>query len=642
MARGQAEGEGAAGGNLQTAPETLAEESIARRAATAKSRTKALARRLRKSGRMASLTADISEGIERIAELSDRIIESFEMARHATERIARESKEGARLLSELSADSREATELSAGNVLAIEELLTDFRLNTESIRHLIATIQNTAEHHSEVLKTSQELSRKSGEFDALDSRLNGLLERADIAGLNAALEAGKAGDTGAGFAVIASMAQKTYANFNRKAGDFLGVTAQIRAGHEKLAGRTAEASERIRAMVVMTKGVRNAFDDAAGVIDTLRLLIREIASRIQGLFEGLDTAAPALDTAPGSVERSFGTIDMAAGRIEDQEKSFAEAADNAEQLLGSTGRLASVDDLAAALDDIYTDADTFIRSLGATHERLDLTLESIHSAAHEMEFLQQGTGTNRETLVSLIDTVEKALEQAHSFRDRAEALRRNLENALIVLRDVSRELGSLREDEEVIMAELDALRPLYTAIPRFAGRVGSFAGTMAFLSVSGGVEAVRSGEAGAGFAALPGEFENIAAESADLEDITGDLAALLGDRHLAMSRKQGFIDWRGLAEAFQGTIESMQAMVESRIGGAINKGESLAAALSGHGRSISTILTRTDEVVTASEGAVKAVIEAARLGDDQKDVFRHTLVLAEKITTLADEIYPEE
>ncbi|MHB9027568.1 MAG: coiled-coil domain-containing protein, partial [Candidatus Latescibacterota bacterium] len=610
--------------------------------ATAKSRTRALARRLRKSGRMASLTADISEGIERIAELSDRIIESFELARHATERIARESKEGARLLGELSADSREATELSAGNVLAIEELLTDFRLNTESIRHLIAAIQNAAEHHSEVLKTSQELSRKSGEFDALDSRLNSLLERSDIAGLNAALEAGKAGDGGAGFAVVASMAQKAYAIFSRKAGDFTGLTAQIKTGHEKLAGRTTEAAERIRAIVVMTKGVRNAFDDAAGVIDTLRMLIRESASRILGVFEGLDAAAPVLDAAPGSVERSFGTIDMAAGRIEDQEKSFAEAADSAERLLGSAGRLAAVEDLAAALDDIYTDADAFIRSLAATQERLDLTLESVHTAAHEMELLQQGTGTNRETLVNLIETVEKALDQAHSFRDRAEALRRNLENALTVLRDVFRELGSLREDEEIITAELDALRPLYAAIPRFAGRAGSFAGTMAFLSVSGGVEMVRAGEAGAGFAALPVEFENIAAESSDLEDTVGDLAALLGDRHLAMSRKQGLMDWRGLAEAFGGTIESMQTMIESRIGGAINKGESLAAALAGHGRSIANVLTRTDEVVTASEGAVKAVIEAARLGDDQKDVFRQTLNLAEKVTTLADEIYPEE
>ncbi len=642
MARRQAEGGEAAVDTLSSVPGTQAENSIARRAATARSRSKALARRLRRSSRMATLTADISEGIERVAGLSDRIIASFEQARARTDAVLRESGEGVRLLEELADASGEIRELSAGNAIALEELLADFRVNAGATRQLIIAIQTSAEHHSDLLRTVQELSRAGEELTSLSGRLERLLERADVAGLNAALEAGKAGESGAGFAVAASMAQKEFASFDRKAGEFLTLLGRTGEAHEGLSTRIGTAADRIRAIVVMTKGVRNALDDAAGTIEELRGLTLDAVAKLQGVLEGMDAVAPALDALPGSVDRVLVSIEQAASRIEEQEEAFSGAAGHAERLLTSTGHMTSAGDLSAALDEVYTDSDTFIRSLETTVERVGVTIESIHDVLHALELLKRGTGGHRASLESLIRTADEALAESDTFQNRMTGLRGNLESALGVLRDVARELGVLREDEEAITAGLDALRPLYSGVSRFSGRLGVYAGTMAALAAMGGMEAVRSGNARDGFAGLAGEFEAVAEESDSLEGVVGGLGERLEERLHSMGCSQARMDWRGLAGSFEGVIAGMQTMIETRLDGAVRHSRSLAAALSGHGKGIAGVMARTDAVETAAGDAVRSVTEAVGQGEGQQESFRQILALAEKVTVLADELYPEE
>lgn len=640
MVKRQADGENAVIASVETAPEVPGEHGIARRAAAAKSRTKALARRLRKSGRMASLTADLSEGIEGIADLADHMIASFEQARRETSRIARESEEAGQLIEGLSAASREARELSGEHVIALEDLMGGFRQNADSTRHLISIIQNAAEHHSGILKTIQELTRATGEMDALSERAAHALDRADVSGINAALEAGKAGNRGAGFGVVAAMAQTAFGRFDHAAQDFATATGEMRAAHERLAGKTTEAADRIRAIVVMTKGVRNAFDDAAGVIEELRTLTRETTGRMEGIFEGIDAAAPSLADVPENVRTVLGSADFAAARIEDQEKAFAETADSADRLLAIISGIASTNDLPSVLDDIYTGTDDLTRAIGATVERLHITLESVRAAANEAAALRNSAGTSRETLAQVVGGASGVFAEAGGFGDRMSALRRNLENTLAVLTDVVRELDSLRDEEETISTELDALRPLYAGVSRFAARSGAFAGVMTGLAVNGGIEGTRM-ENGV-FSALAGEFEAVAAELVELEDAADDLGTRLGERLSAMGRQRDFLEWRGFSGSFEGIIGNLRALVESRIEETLRTGERLNGALAGHGRRISDVMERTGAMASAAEGAARAVEAAAGVAEEQRSGFQSIIELAEKITTLTDEMYPDE
>jgi methyl-accepting chemotaxis protein len=327
MMRRQADEEGAAVANLGAVPGGVADHGIARKAATAKSRTKALARRLRKSSRMASLTADVSEGIEQIAGYSDGIIESFEEARHLIDRIARESRESAEHRKALAGISAGTREISGETAAVLEDLALAFGRREESLRGILSVIQGGAQIQNDIQKQVQELSRLNEAIDDISARLNRLLERADISGLNAVLEAGRAGESGAGFGPVAAMAQKAAAEFERKAAEASLLLERMKEAHGSLSGRAAGTAERIQAIGVMTKGVRNAFTEAEGVIAELRAGAEENAEQVRNAVEGLDGGVPGTDAVPEIAERAAESIELAATRLSDQEQRFAEAAE---------------------------------------------------------------------------------------------------------------------------------------------------------------------------------------------------------------------------------------------------------------------------------------------------------------------------
>lgn len=642
MMKRQADEEGAAVANLGSVPGRIADHSIARKAATAKSRTKALARRLRKSSRMASLTAEISEGIEQIAGYSDGIIESFEESRQLMDRIVNESREGAeyrRTLSEVSVETRTS---SGETAAALGEMSFAFSRHEESLRRILSLIQAAAQTQNDIQKKVQELSRLNGSDDTITGCLNRLLERADISGLNAVLESGRAGESGAGFGLVAAMVRKTAAAFELKAAEATGFLDRIKETHGSLYAKTAGTAERIQAIGVMTKGVRNAFTEAEGVIAELCADADEIADRTRIVIEDFDGDSPSMETVLEIVERASGSIDMATARLSEQEHQFAEAADRAEQLLASTGRLASTDDLPGALDTIYTDTDTFIRSIETTLERLDLSLASIHTAAHDAEQLRSGSGIGDGNATPMFETAKLMRDAALRLRNRTTSLRETLGAALTVLGNVARELALLGEESEAVGGEVAALRPLYRGISRLAGQAGAFSGRMDLLAVTGGMEVTRAGEAGAGFSALPGEFETAAADAAELEQTVSSLCDRLDDCLHDMANSQGKLDWRGLGESFNRLITGMQDLLESRLAIAEEKGVVLADALTDFNTRIERVREMNVEVEHAVAETVRVIGEAGTSGENQRTVFRHTIATAEKISTLADELYPEE
>ncbi|MFA6472037.1 MAG: methyl-accepting chemotaxis protein, partial [Candidatus Latescibacterota bacterium] len=243
--------------------------SIARKAASAKTRNRNLARKLRKNSQMVSLSADISSGIEEIATLSDKIIEFFETAKQSLDRAAKDSIEERKLWRSISESSGKAQEISQANIAVGEETALAFKRSSRSLEEMLDSVQKGAQVHNEILKKSQELGKLNEFTDDLVFRTNSLFERADIAALNSDLEAGKAGDLGAGFAVIAGMLRKNAGAFQKRAENFNSLLTRIKSIHNGISSRITESSEKIRTVDVLTAGVRHAFDEISGSIDIL-------------------------------------------------------------------------------------------------------------------------------------------------------------------------------------------------------------------------------------------------------------------------------------------------------------------------------------------------------------------------------------
>lgn len=634
--------DGAGSGSVPApAAENAEGNRLVRKAAAVKSRTKALARRLRKGSRMASLTAEISSGIEKVAGYSDRIIESFGAAEQKLSEMTVHISEGIEILRSLSGTTGETGRSGGGHTEAVEDASAAFRRISETLRAILSSIQHAAQSHSEVLKAVQELVKRNETAELISERLARTVERFEIAAVNAALESVKAGDRGAEFGVLAAAAQKFAAAFDKSAGEFSALLGTVATVHRTLLEQAGEGSERIRAIGVMTKGVRNSFDDALESIDALRGISNDIAGGIEHIGSGFDSIVSENDHSAGGVKRADESIHQAVSLMEEQETMFAGAADHAEALLAATGRLAAAEDVAAALDEIYAGTDAFIRSVETTMERLDLSLSAIRDAANEMDLLRCGSGVGKETLDRLAETAGASVEAAERFNGLLSRLRTSVAETLDVIRNVARELDLLAAEGDEIESEVENLKKLYRTVSRFGGRLAAFSVRMECLATNLGVAVARAGGAAGAFSSFPGEFDAVAVESAEIERSVDDISDRFSELFSTIAGKHDIRNWKETASEFSVVITGVEDVLNSRFAALAERNASLLELLSARSRKIEKIRTKYAAAGHSAEEAHRVVNEASAAGENERTAFMEIIAAVEKASTLADDLYPE-
>jgi hypothetical protein len=623
------------------AADTTGGARAVRKAATVKSRTKALARRLRKGSRMASLTAEISSGIEKIAALSDAIVDSFGKADRKLADVIVRGREGSDLLLSLTASSGELRVSGAEHTAATEDVSDAFGRSAESLRDVLSSILLDARNNAEIAKAAKELLALNDTAGLLTGRLDGLIERSGIAAVNAALESAKAGGRGAEFGVFAAAAKKSADTLETDAGVFEGLLGTVLAVHHMLSEKTESASERIRAVEVMTKGVRNAFQDSMESISALHVISESISEGIAGI-ESASAGIESDDGGSGTFERTAETIRLAVSLIEDQETMFAGAADSAEALLDATGRIASTEDPTAALDDIYSGSDAFIRSVEATMERLDCSLAATNDAVNEMDRIRRGFDTGGELLLVLERETGAVISSAERFGGLVAKLRGSVAETRDILRNVLRELDHLASSGEEIGAAVERLRAPYRGIARFGGRLAKFSTVMECLSAGTGAGIAREGDSARAFAPFRDEIDTAAAESAELERLIESLSDRMAGLFAAIESDSCLGNLRKTLADFSGVLAGVEEILDLRFAALASKNASLLDSLALRAKRIRTVMSASEGSGAVFEEASRLVHEALAAAESEKAVFFEIIAAAEKAGTLADELYPEE
>jgi len=614
---------------------------IAKKAATTKIRHRALARRLRKNSQIASQSAEISLGIEEIAGFSDKIIESFEAAKQSLDRAARDSKEEKKLWQSLFEPSGKTLEISASNACAGEEAAQEFKRNSRSLDEVMDSIQKAAQVHGENLKTSQELGKLIETADDLTASIISLADRADVAALNSALEAGKAGQDGAGFAVVAGMLRKSTAAFQKRAEDFTQLLARIKSIQGGITSRAVEVSEKIRTVDVLTAGVRNAFNEITGAMDLLVSAAGEYSARTGMVFPAADEDESSEEISL-SLDSAMDGINHALSMFESQEVLFSEAASQADILLEATGKLASVEVVSTALDALYTIIDSFIKSLETALEHLETTMPAIHNAKQDIEIIGKSSVSNRELLTRLSQTAEEFRSVANRSQETLGKLRESLAPSHSILRNVARELQILVSEHEAFLQELYSLEPFQKHLARFAEGMRDFSTRMDFFAVNGGIEVVRAGARGSGFASLPQEFEAIGADLAGLEQSIREYGDRLEEMAQSLIKREKSESWQAIMLSVTGIADGIQEILEGHLATGARENASLFSIISDTIRRIEKIRDKSDTMMKTASSAVQSITQAAEFAENQKNVFRQTIATAEKISILADELYPDE
>nr|WP_321268650.1 hypothetical protein [uncultured Sulfurimonas sp.] len=184
------------------------ENELAKKASLGKSRDRALARHLRKSGKLVSLSADMASVVEDFAGMSLQIQKAIDNGGKSLEKAVIGSQESLRIAHDISGNSANICNTTAETYESIQYLNQMVEDNTQEINRLIDTVNVIAKAANETQKGIDNLKKTFAKSNEAVSDIVNVGELIDVAGLNASLEAGRSGKPVDGYAIIAEKNSK--------------------------------------------------------------------------------------------------------------------------------------------------------------------------------------------------------------------------------------------------------------------------------------------------------------------------------------------------------------------------------------------------------------------------------------------------
>lgn len=144
-----------------------------------------------------------------------------------------------------------------GDVKTFENVLADNRKNMEEMDRHMETVKQTTTQANEVFRM---LEQRMQEIHGVTEQLNSISASTTMLALNASIEAARAGQAGAGFAVVASKVQELAVDSNRCSAQVADV---VRAMQEQIQETTVQLGESVQAIDASfgaLEGLQGGFD----------------------------------------------------------------------------------------------------------------------------------------------------------------------------------------------------------------------------------------------------------------------------------------------------------------------------------------------------------------------------------------------
>jgi methyl-accepting chemotaxis protein len=195
----------------------------------------------------------------------------------------------------------------ADRVITVSQAAEESSLAGERV--VEEAVASTAEVEQQVTAIAGrlgELSGHVGEIGAIIERVRDLGARSNVLALNAAIQAARSGETGAGFAVIAREMRTLAEESNGTAGEVPKLLGQIVAATRTAASATEQGTDQARSTAALAQRAGTTIGSLAGVCRESASAAREIATSSRQQATGVNEIVAALaqlaKTAEGNVE----------------------------------------------------------------------------------------------------------------------------------------------------------------------------------------------------------------------------------------------------------------------------------------------------------------------------------------------------
>lgn len=184
------------------------------------------------------------------------------------------------------ATGKQVSTLTEG-VRNVEEALAANQQNIEEVSQQMLSVQQATQQVNEVFHLLEQHMQK---ISAVTEQLYSISNSTTMLALNASIEAARAGQSGAGFAVVASKVQDLAVDSNSCSGEVASVVTQMQEQIQETTEQLAESQEIINASLDSLKGLQDGFDQLTEQFSALYQNIESQnsnVSQVDTIFEQL-------------------------------------------------------------------------------------------------------------------------------------------------------------------------------------------------------------------------------------------------------------------------------------------------------------------------------------------------------------------
>ncbi len=254
--------------------------------------------------------------IETMKAANERLGHNAEELRHGSSSITN----GARNVSETCANVQQTLARTEQQVDTLTENVQDFehslslnRRNMQEMNHQMQSVQSTMAQANEVFRI---MEAQMKEITAITEQLNSITSSTTMLALNASIEAARAGQSGAGFAVVASKVQELAVDSTKCSGQVADAVSSMQTQIKETTIQLAESSQAIFASLSALEELQNGFDH---LTDGFSSLYRNIEAQngsitqVNSIFEQLKNSVAEMSRCSADNQETVADITEAMG-----------------------------------------------------------------------------------------------------------------------------------------------------------------------------------------------------------------------------------------------------------------------------------------------------------------------------------------
>ncbi len=192
------------------------------------------------SDKLEERTRELKDGSDNIIESAKDIVHSFDDVHETVQ------------------STGEQISIMNTEVKRVEDALAENKKNMKEMSQQMNSVKQAVDEANEVFA---KLQKQIQEISAVTDQLNGIATSTNMLALNASIEAARAGQSGAGFAVVASKVQELAVDSNRCSSQVVEVVTAMQSQIEITTEQLGESTDAIDLSIGALEGLQNSFDD---------------------------------------------------------------------------------------------------------------------------------------------------------------------------------------------------------------------------------------------------------------------------------------------------------------------------------------------------------------------------------------------